>query len=173
VHRGPGRLPGAQLIAAGITLRPEAAEDEAFLRRLYFAVRAGDFGLLGLPEDALQQFIGHQFAIQRAQFVQRREDSDWWIVERDGAPIGRLYVLHQPDHDYLTDIALLPEMQGQGIGGALVERVQADAAARGVGVKLHVDPFRPARRLYLARGFRELVLEGADILMAWEPERSS
>ena len=47
---------------------------------------------------------------------------------------------------------------------------QAQAAAKGRGVLLHVDPMREAaRRLYLRKGFSEIGTEGADIAMVWRP----
>lgn len=168
MHLHQRRLPAAQL-SDGIGLRPEAADDEAFVRRLFAANRAADFAPLGLPEPALDMLLGQQFAAQRAQYSADRAQSDWWIVERDGVAVGRLYIRHDPGFDYLVDIALLPEVQGQGIGGRLMDRMMTEAAAAGRGIRLHVDPFKPARRLYLSKGFRETGVDGPDTAMEWAP----
>lgn len=153
-------------------LREETADDLEFVRRLFFALRAPDFAPLGLPEAALETLVSQQFAAQAAHFAAQSGPRDHWIVERarDGEPIGRLYIEHQPAQDYLRDIALLPEVQRQGFGGALIDWMKAQAAAKGRGVLLHVDPAREAaRRLYLRKGFTEIGIEGADIAMVWRP----
>lgn len=166
MHLRPGRLPAAQL-SDGIHLRLETADDEAFVRRLFAANRAAAFAPLGLPEPVLDTLLAQQFAAQRAQYSADRTNSDWWIVERDGVAVGRLYIRHDPGFDYLVDIALLPEVQGQGIGSRLMDRMMSEAAAAGRGVRLHVDPFKPARQLYLRKGFREIGMDGPDIAMEW------
>lgn len=166
--RTPGRLSGTELIG-GIKLRAEAAEDEAFLRRLFVAIRAPGFLPLGLPEPALAALLDQQFNAQRSQYRATLPDADWSIVEHEGVPIGRLYVLRTAARHHLVDISLLPEWSGQGIGGALLDRLCADAAAAGLPVMLHVSPANRAHALYLRKGFCEVALEGADIAMEWRP----
>src|SRR6266508_3063948 len=47
-------------------------------------------------------------------------------------------VLHHMDHDFIDELALLPEAQGRGIGSSLVRDVMGAASARGVPVRLSV-----------------------------------
>jgi len=42
------------------------------------------------------------------------------------------------DHDFIDELALLPEAQGRGIGSSLVRDVMGAASARGVPVRLSV-----------------------------------
>ena len=80
-------------------------------------------------------------------------------------PIGRLCIGDEPGARRLIDIALLPDWSGQGIGGALLDRLIAEAEEKGLGVALCVRPENPARRLYLRKGFVETGWEGVDIAM--------
>lgn len=60
------------------------------------------------------------------------------------------------------DLAVLPEFQGQGIGGALLAAAEERALARGCcKVTLEVlETNTGARRLYQQRGFRDFELAG-------------
>ena len=88
---------------------------------------------------------------------------DVLVAERDGAVVG--YVrLHQsgplPSHAHVLTVnglAVAPELQGAGVGRALLQAALEDAGARGARkVSLRVlAPNVRARRLYEACGFVE------------------
>jgi ribosomal protein S18 acetylase RimI-like enzyme len=150
-------------------LREEAAEDETFLRRLFFSNREAEFAPLGLAPAQLFAVLNMQFTAQRSQYRLIYADCAWQIVEQKGEPIGRLYVARQDDGLHIVDIALLPELQGKGIGGALLDGVLAQARAEGVPVHLSVRHENPARLLYARKGFAETGLNGVDVAMTWQP----
>ncbi|MBD3349197.1 MAG: GNAT family N-acetyltransferase [Candidatus Eisenbacteria bacterium] len=62
----------------------------------------------------------------------------------------------------LLFIAVDPDARGQGIGGALLQRVFEECEGQ---VKLHVEHDNPARHLYERSGFKSKYLE-----MRWEGE---
>jgi len=43
-----------------------------------------------------------------------------FILHNNGVPIGKAHVYHPTDEVRLTDIAILPDRQGQGFGGYLL-----------------------------------------------------
>ena len=154
-----------------LRLRPATADDDAFLRRVYASTRADELDLLGWSEAEKQAFLAMQFEAQdrhyRAHFANARFD----VIERDGAPAGRLYVDRAPGEIRIVDIALLPEHRGAGAGSALLRELLAEAAAHGQCVTIHVERSNPARRLYERLGFRVEADDGAVYLfMAWRPE---
>lgn len=157
------------LIAPGVKLRPETETDEPFLRQLFIATRRGEFAPLGMEESQLVAFLNTQFDLQRSHFRAVYRDTDWSIVERKGVPVGRLYVSRGMLERVLVDIALLPEVSGQGIGAALLDHMLREARAAGRAVTLHVRPHNPARRLYARKGFAETGFDGADVTMRWTP----
>ena len=87
----------------------------------------------------------------------RREAA--WIAEIDGARVGCVFCLADPDHE---DIALLrillvhPDGRGRNLGRRLVGACLEFARSVGyMRVRLWTnDPLAAARRLYLERGFR-------------------
>ena len=56
-------------------------------------------------------------------------DCQFLVIELERAPIGRLYIDRGDDDIRITDIALLPEFRGRGIGRMLMEEILAEAAA--------------------------------------------
>lgn len=74
------------------------------------------------------------------------------VVLVDGAVVGYLDVEDEGKFVALNNIRVAPSMQGRGLGGALVQRVIAEAAPR--AVQLRVLRVNPARRLYERLGFR-------------------
>lgn len=152
----------------GIELRPETAEDEPFLRRLFVSTRIDEFSAAGLPPQAIEMLLAQQYDLQRRHYRAAFLDADWSIVERRGQAVGRLYVAREMAGRRIVDIAILPEAKGQGIGGMLIDRVLAEACRAGRPVHLHVRPENRARRLYLRKGFVETGVEGGDITMTWQ-----
>jgi ribosomal protein S18 acetylase RimI-like enzyme len=69
----------------------------------------------------------------------------------------------------IIDIALLPTYRGQGLGGILIRGVLADGAAAEVPVRIHVERFNPAMRLYERLGFRCIGDQGVYLHMEWTP----
>lgn len=123
--------------------------------------------MVDLPPDLKAAFLAQQFAAQYAHYTAAyRPVSDFRIIERDGEPVGRLY-LYVNRHDVrIVDIAFLPAFRGQGLGTALLSAVIEDARASGRSVSIHVEQFNPAQHLYRRLGFRDVHLEGTYILMA-------
>src|ERR1700675_2924451 len=70
------------------------------------------------------------------------------IIERDGVPVGRLWIDEWRDQIRLVDIALVPDCRGVGIGSTLLRQVMDRGAAAGKPVTIHVEGFNPALRLY-------------------------
>lgn len=77
------------------------------------------------------------------------------IVMVDGQDAGVIVVEERPEELYLGLIELLPEVQGQGIGTTLINRLKAQAHQTNRPLALHVlKTNQPARRLYERLGFQ-------------------
>jgi len=112
-----------------------------------------------------------QFDAQDRHYRARFPDARFDVVERGGAPIGRLIVVRAEDEIRVLDIALLPEHRGSGAGSALLRELLAEAAARSKRVAIHVERANPARRLYERLGFRvEADEDSIYLFMVWRAE---
>jgi ribosomal protein S18 acetylase RimI-like enzyme len=161
------KMPAA-LAEQGFVLRPETEADFAFLRRLYISTRWEELAIVLDWTDAQKvQFLESQFDFQRHHYRTYYPATAWCILEHNGVPAGRIYVDRQATRLEVLDIALLPESRGRGIGTALMQAVCAEARRVGKAVRIAVEKFNPAQRLYRRLGFREISDEDVYWFMEW------
>lgn len=153
--------------ARGFVLRGETIDDLPFLERLYASVRGAELEAAGWPEEVRQSFLASQFAFQTRHYADAYAGADFGIVARDGEPAGRLYLFRSAGDVRVVDVSLLPEWRGGGLGTMLLQAVQAEAAAEGKTVSLHVDMMNPAQNLYRRLGFVEAGTHGPSWCMVW------
>ena len=124
-------------------LRRASEADHDWLRRLHHAAMRG----------SVEQIWGWDEAEQDKYFRERFDPARLQIFQVDGRNAGVLEVEERPDEIYLADIQISPEMQGRGIGSAVIRDLQRRAAARGVPLALQVNRANRARALYERLGF--------------------
>jgi ribosomal protein S18 acetylase RimI-like enzyme len=105
-----------------ITIRPAAEADAPVL--------------LQITVTAYQHYvarIGREPAPMTADYAAAVRDGQAWIAEDgDGAAVGLLILIPQPDHLLLENIAVLPAAQGQGVGNRLLAFTEERAAGLGL-----------------------------------------
>jgi ribosomal protein S18 acetylase RimI-like enzyme len=153
----------------GVEFRPIRADDREFLCRLYASTRKEEVARTGWSEAEQETFLRFQFEAQHAFYMEHFAGADFELVLQHGEAIGRLYNDRRNDEIRIIDIALLPEHRGRGIGSALLRGVLAEAQAAGKPVRIHVESFNPALRLYERLGFRKRDDNGVYHLMEWSP----
>jgi len=89
-----------------------------------------------------------------------------WIV-RAGQRIGFLARRRLADQHYLDHFYLLPAQQGQGVGSAVLQQLQAEAAAEGLPLCLGALRGSAANRFYQRHGFVPTHEEEWDIYYRW------
>jgi len=156
----------------GVELRPRRDDDREFLARLYASTRADEMALLDWPAKEKAAFLAMQFEAQTRHYDEHYADAEFLVVERDGLPIGRLYLQRREDEIRVVDIALLPEARRGGIGGRLLLQVLDEAAETGRVVRIHVEQNNPAMSLYHRLGFCKIDDLGIYHLMEWKPGES-
>lgn len=151
-----------------IDLRPAGPDDAEFLYRVYASTRYEELAPLRWDHNQVEAFLRMQFRAQDTHYRQHYPDAAFDVILVGGVPAGRLCVDRWPDQIRVVDIALLPEFRGAGVGTLLLSRLQAEAAAAGVRVSIHVEAFNPARRLYQRLGFVKAGGTGVYDLMEWD-----
>jgi len=155
----------------GFRLRAACSDDLPSLAALYADTRADEMAGVPWPLIAKQGFLDQQFQLQHRHYVAHYADADFMVLERDGRLCGRYYLQRRPPEYLVVDISLLASFRGQGLGAALIRATQAEAAALGCSVGLHVVRNNTgARRLYERLGF-ESCEGGSDThqRMRWRP----
>ena len=172
---GGALLDVSALSAAGIALRPVAETDMPFLRQLYRSTRWEELAPTSWPDEAKIAFLNQQFGFQRRHYEMAHAGAEFYVIERHGDPIGRIYLDRTGRDLGLIEISLLPQWRGQGLGTALLDRLRQEVReGRSDRVSLNVLATNPARRLYARLGFVETAgdQEFPDLYveMAWPPE---
>lgn len=141
-----------------LEVRPALPSDREF----FLALRELAF------RPSVEALWGWQEVEQKARSEQVFAELPVEIVEEGGRPVGAIAIVHESDHDELELIGILPEVQGRGVGSALIGSAQEEAAQRGVPLRLSVLVTNPAARvLYERLGFHVTRLEGPRIFMEW------
>jgi ribosomal protein S18 acetylase RimI-like enzyme len=154
---------------AGVELRPATPDDREFLLAVFRTTRDDELALTDWSESEKAAFVDAQFRAQDSHYREAYPDGRFLVVARDGEPIGRLYVTRLADELRVIDIALMPAQRGQGIGTSLLAAVIAESDAAALPVRLHVEPWNGAKRLYERLGFRTLEVHGIYELMERAP----
>lgn len=172
--RGDRLRASAELGVRAITLRPIVDADIPFLRMLYAQTRAAELAPVPWPAEFRQKFLDDQFDLQHRHYVGFFANADFLLIERQGEPIGRLYLLREPPGFLIIDIALVEAARGRGIASALITHAQSTAASLGLAMSLHVDRRNAgARSLYERLGFVVVDDEGENsshLAMRWSAD---
>jgi GNAT superfamily N-acetyltransferase len=153
-----------------VSLRPITPEDDSFLAGVYASTRAEELAVTGWSEEETAVFCRKQFDAQSAHYRENYPGASLQIIERAGAPIGRLYVARWEREIRIMDIALMPEHRGAGIGAQFLRELQDEARAAGKSLSIHVERFNPALRLYERMGFKMVEDKGVYLLLSWETD---
>lgn len=148
--------------AFGITYRPMVPEDLPFLEALYVSTRAEEVAQTGWPPEVQRGFLAQQFDAQHRHYQQTYTQAEWLVVERDGEPMGRLYLEEWQRELRIIDISLMPEHRGHGVGAAMLSDI---IAGTDLTVSIHVEKFNPAMGLYRRLGFVTVEERGVYDLM--------
>jgi ribosomal protein S18 acetylase RimI-like enzyme len=160
---------GDRAASGAVTLRQATPRDYDFMRLLYHSTRAEE--LAQFPFDEMQKvaFLDQQFAAQYQHYGIHYPTCERNIIERDGEPVGRLWLDEWKDQIRLVDIALMPQWRGSGIGTRLLRDVLERGRRAGKPVTIHVEAYNPALRLYERLGFTQVDTNGVYYLMKWTP----
>ncbi len=150
-----------------ITLCPVSDEDAVFLFQVYASTRAEEMALVDWTAAQKTAFLQMQFNAQAQHYRAYYPTATYHIIRRDDVPIGRMIINRSSEEILLMDIALLPEYRNAGIGTALIQELQGEAARTHRAVRLHVETFNPALRLYERLGFHPIAESGIYLEMEW------
>ncbi len=141
MNRSVGNQSGARALET--RLRPETADDEAFLYAVYASTRQEELDAVGWDEARRQAFLRMQFDAQRRGYRDMFPEGSFLIILCGNDRAGRMVVNRTAHEIRLVDIALLPAFQNQGVGARLVGDLIAEA--KQTGRPLRVSVFKPSR----------------------------
>jgi ribosomal protein S18 acetylase RimI-like enzyme len=144
--------------------RPQSAEDEDFVFRVYASTR-DDVAAYGWPAAQLDAFLRMQFRARRMSYEAAFEGASHFILLCGDAQAGTAIVWRGANEMRLVDIALLPEYRGQGLGARWLDWLIEQASSARTRLRLSVLHGNPAINLYRRLGFLETGAGGLYIEM--------
>jgi ribosomal protein S18 acetylase RimI-like enzyme len=130
-------------MAIDLSLRPALPQDFAFCRRVYFDTMGWIILELGLKEAAERARFRRQWRVEQVRIAANAGEDVGWLQTAPGA-----------DAIFLAQLYVDTPFQRQGIGGALLRILIAEANRDRKALSLGVVKINPARRLYARLGFR-------------------
>ncbi len=150
-------------------LRRSVAADEPFLLKLYAESRAEELAHAGMDAWQREVFVQMQFRVRQAAYNAAHPTAlDEIICADSGLPLGRVLTDRTADGMCLIDIAIVAQMQKQGIGARVIEELQQECRAQGCQMRLQVLKGTPAERLYRRLGFRLVAEDALRRQMVWD-----
>ncbi|MEU8181589.1 GNAT family N-acetyltransferase [Micromonospora sp. NPDC049047] len=141
------------------TMRPASVADVEAVAELRAVALRADLERLGRYDDKrVRQRLRDGFA---AAYT--------WVVEVDGAFAGCVALRPDEDAHWLEHFYLVPQLQGSGIGTAVLRELLDRCDSDGTLVRLNVLRGSPARRLYERHGFTLDTEDPVDVFMVRTP----
>jgi GNAT superfamily N-acetyltransferase len=150
-------------------LRPAERDDAEFLYLIYASTREEELAAVPWNAPVKEAFLRMQFTAQDSHYRATFPKASYDLIVGGDEVLGRLYLDRAAEAWLVIDIALLPAHRGKGIGTRLLAEVLSAAEAAGKPVRMHVERFNQAQRLYGRLGFRQIADEGVYLLLEWKP----
>ena len=135
--------------------RPAEPADAAFLLAVYAGSREAELGAVPWSPEQRAAFVALQFEAQRRHYTERFPHADHLVLLDDGAAAGRLWVDRGPDEIRVLDLALHPDHLRSEAAAHALDRLAAEADARRLPIRAHLDPADPLLGTYRSLGFTE------------------
>ena len=150
------------------TTRPATIDDAALLTDIVVEATKAQGRW---PDDRDEMSWREKFMTWSQDSVSHpRPGAELSVIEVDDQPVGRLRVLRESGRVELAGIQLLPDLQGQGIGSAIVRNLQGEVAAGGADLSIGVEKDNPrARALYERLGCVLIDETAEEHLLRWAP----
>ncbi len=154
-----------------IGLRPATDEDDELLFDIYASTRRDEIESFGWDDAQEKAFLRMQFTQRQGAYKLQFPAAEYSVILAESEPVGSLIVERRDDAISLTDIAILPEFAGRGVGSAVIRSLKEEAITLGRPIVLHVDKTnRRAQEFYLSRGFTVTGESQINYSMEWKPD---
>lgn len=141
-----------------LSFRPSTDDDLDWIVDLRVRVLRADFERLGRFDPVR---VG-----QRMRNVFKKENTS--VILLDEQVAGCVTVRHEPGERWLENFYLDPDLQGQGLGTQVLQRILAEPAA--TPLRLHMLRGSSAGRLYERHGFVAEDEKELDVVMVRQPK---
>jgi GNAT superfamily N-acetyltransferase len=151
-------------------LRPAVGgpSEEAFLYLLFASNRAAEMAFMPISQPDKEFLLQVQFRSMNDTYRRNFPAARYDIIELDRWPVGRIVSELQPGCVYYVDFALLPQVQGLGLGTIVLAAALEEPRRLGLPARLRSFSHNwAAQRLYKKLGFTAVAEEPPHVLFEW------
>lgn len=118
-----------------------------------------------LDENQRESFLTMQFKAQQQDYEKRFPDRDHRVILLGDLPIGHIHLTTSDQEIRILDVALTPDHRNKGLGASLITDLLKQAAETHKCVRVYVERFNPALRLFERLGFASVADIGTHYLL--------
>lgn len=148
---------------SNIELRQVLPEDRAILVKIYESSREIELSMTDWGEEQRRAFAELQLEAQLRHYAEAYPEATHDLILFGGEPAGRLYMNRGNTQIAILDITVLPEYRDRGIATHLIRELAAEAKVTKRSVRVYVESFNPAQKLFIGLGFQAVEQEGINI----------
>ncbi|MFZ2523298.1 MAG: GNAT family N-acetyltransferase [Minisyncoccia bacterium] len=145
-----------------ITKRPAEKNDFEFAKNVHH---------LAYHDVVLKQFGSWDEKMQDGFFERSWIPETHQIIYFNNVPAGYCSFINYPDHIFASELVILPEFQGKGIGSKLLTNLIKESDEKSIPIKLQVFKQNRAQELYRRLGYKDVEEEGTHIKMEYVPSK--
>ncbi|NKB33546.1 MAG: GNAT family N-acetyltransferase [Pseudomonadales bacterium] len=105
--------------------------------------------------------------LQRESFISSLPIKEFQILSHNNIPVGGYHTSDNSDHLLLNMILVEPDLQRQGLGNLMLDRIKQEARVGNKAIRLSVLKTNPAIDFHLKAGFEELESDEHSVKMLW------
>jgi RimJ/RimL family protein N-acetyltransferase len=151
-----------------ITLRPVVDADREFLLAVYAAGRETELAMVPWDDTMKRVFVEHQYQAQDEHYRTYYAGATHEVIVVAGEMGGRLYLERTEKHIAILDIGVVPAFRKRGIATEIVRRLQDEAATGQKLVRIYIEAFNPAAKLFNELGFEMVEDDGGLRRFEWK-----
>jgi len=114
-----------------------------------------------------RQFGSWDESIQDGFFKEGWNRAPHKVILVDDVPVGIYSIAVKSDHVFFSELQILPEYQGKGLGSKIVEEQMKHAKTLDLPLRLQVLRENKAQELYLRLGFIVIGTTDLHVKMEW------
>lgn len=99
----------------------------------------------------------------RNRFLDKFDPKNTYKILINGNMVGFYVMLDKGDHLYLDHLYLLPDFQGQGLGGGVMTKLKSNSNSSGKPIRLGALRGSSSNTFYLKHGFKQTHEDDYDI----------
>lgn len=148
-----------------ISLRPATQQDGNLLLEIYASTRADELALVPWTAEQKATFVRMQSDAQHEHYRKKYPRAGFSVIVVDQRAAGRLYLAENESEIRILDLTLLPNERNHGVGTILLRKLIEEATKKKKALRIFVESFNPALRLFERLGFSKLEEHGIYSLM--------